>query len=79
MMHFAGQGLTGGGTGFLTPKAPTYQHHCLAHVLSNQDTGTAFGDSEVWGGPLSGGDYVMAALNRGGNVSFYYVKMMILQ
>jgi hypothetical protein len=64
-----GQGLSGGGTGFLTPKTPTYQHHCLAHVLSNQDTGTVAGDTEVWGGPLDGGDFVMAALNRGANTS----------
>ena len=61
-----GQQLTGGGTGFLTPKTPTYQHHCLAHVLSNDDTGTAVGNTEVWGGPLAGGEWVMAALNRGG-------------
>ena len=61
-----GQQLTGGGTGYLTPKTPTYQHHCLAHVLSNDDTGTAVGNTEVWGGPLAGGEWVMAALNRGG-------------
>jgi alpha-galactosidase len=35
-------------------------------VLSNADEGTADGDTEVWGGPLSGGDFVMAAVNRGG-------------
>jgi hypothetical protein len=64
-----GQGLSGGGTGYLTPKTPTYQHHCLAHVLSNEDTGTATADTEVWGGPLSGGDFVMAAVNRGGSNS----------
>ena len=42
-----GQQLTGGGTGFLTPKTPTYQHHCLAHVLSTQNAGTVSGDAEV--------------------------------
>lgn len=59
-----GAGLSGGGTGYLTPKTPTYQHHCLAHVLSNADQGSATGDTEVWGGPLAGGDFVLAALNR---------------
>jgi len=49
----------------LTPKVPTYQHHCLAHVLSTQNAGTVSGDAEVWGGPLAGGEWVMAALNRG--------------
>ena len=49
----------------LTPKVPTYQHHCLAHVLSTQNAGTVSGNAEVWGGPLAGGEWVMAALNRG--------------
>ena len=34
-------------------------------MLSNQDAGTANADTEVWGGPLSGGCFVMAAVNRG--------------
>jgi hypothetical protein len=53
------------GAGYtLTQKVPTYQHHCLAHVLSDRNEGTPNGDTEVWGGPLANGDYVMAALNR---------------
>lgn len=53
-----GSGQSGGGNGYLTPRTPTYQHHCLAHVLSNMDEGTANGSTEVWGGPLAGGDFV---------------------
>eukprot|EP00658_Telonema_sp_P-2_P049997 TRINITY_DN3806_c0_g1_i2.p1 TRINITY_DN3806_c0_g1~~TRINITY_DN3806_c0_g1_i2.p1 ORF type:complete len:606 (+),score=98.43 TRINITY_DN3806_c0_g1_i2:3-1820(+) len=49
----------------LTPKAPTYQHHCLAHVLSTSNFGTVSGSLEVWGGPLSGGAWVVGCLNRG--------------
>ena len=41
------------------------QHHCLSHVLSTANQGTASGELEVWGGPLSGGDFVLAAVNRG--------------
>lgn len=54
------------GNGYtLTAKVPTFQHHCLSHVLSTANAGTEFGDTEVWGGPLAGGDFVMAAVNRG--------------
>ena len=54
------------GNGYtLTKKVPTYRHHCLAHVQSVENEGTVAGTTEVWGGPLSGGDYVMAAYNRG--------------
>ena len=54
------------GAGYvLTPKPPTWRHHCLAHVLSTGNRGTQSGAAEVWGGPLSGGDFVVACLNRG--------------
>eukprot|EP00041_Stephanoeca_diplocostata_P023777 m.591613 g.591613 ORF g.591613 m.591613 type:complete len:604 (+) comp22381_c0_seq4:1780-3591(+) len=56
----------GDGRGYtLTQKVPTWQHHCLAHVLSVDNLGTFSGDTEVWGGPLSDGDMVMAFVNRG--------------
>eukprot|EP00911_Craspedida_sp_UC1_P002528 UC1_evm1s1876 len=48
----------------LTDKMPTWRHHCLAHVLSAGNEGTQAGQTEVWGGPLAGGDYVMALVNR---------------
>eukprot|EP00038_Savillea_parva_P009420 m.183415 g.183415 ORF g.183415 m.183415 type:complete len:611 (-) comp15806_c0_seq1:115-1947(-) len=68
-----------GGNGYtLTQKVPTYQHHCLSHVLSNQNFGTLSGTAEVWGGPLASTstspltqesegspDFVMALLNTG--------------
>ena len=47
-------------------RVPTWRHHCLAHVLSDDNAPTLAGNAEVWGGPLSGGDYVLALLNRGG-------------
>jgi hypothetical protein len=74
-----GQGLSGGGTGYLTPKTPTYQHHCLAHVLSNSDTSTAFGDTEVWGGPLANGEYVMAAVNRGSTNASIWLNWSMME
>jgi len=49
----------------LTQKVPTWQHHCLAHVLSVANDGSQHGDTEVWGGPLADGAYVVAFLNRG--------------
>lgn len=59
-----------GGNGYLlTEKLPTYQHHCLSHVLSNQNEGTMAGTLEVWGGPLASStgspDFVIALLNTG--------------
>lgn len=130
-----GAGLSGGGAGYLTPKTPTYQHHCLAPCaeqpeprhLRRRDGGTSailswpipmaarcasrlqclavqwagsVGDTspgwgcvlgaggeqcvpialipadssgiaglfiivQVWGGLLSGGDFMLAAVNRG--------------
>eukprot|EP00937_MAST-01D_sp_MAST-1D-sp2_P001136 g1136.t1 len=54
------------GAGYtLTKKMPTWRHHCLSHVLSVANAGTAPGETEVWGGPLAGGAYVLAAVNRG--------------
>eukprot|EP00750_Incisomonas_marina_P009538 INCI16037.3.p1 GENE.INCI16037.3~~INCI16037.3.p1 ORF type:complete len:463 (+),score=74.76 INCI16037.3:826-2214(+) len=56
----------GPGAGYtLTQKVPTFRHHCLAHVLSTGNVGTQASDTEVWAGPLSGGDFVVALLNRG--------------
>ena len=49
----------------LTPKVPTYAHHCLAHVLSIRNVGTDSGATEVWGGPLTGGAFVLGLLNTG--------------
>ena len=42
------------GAGYaLTKKVPTWRHHCLAHVLSVDNSGTPSGHVEVWGGPLA--------------------------
>ena len=49
----------------LTAKAPTYQHHCLAHVLSVRNAPSDSAEAEVWGGPLAGGGYVLGLLNTG--------------
>lgn len=50
----------------LTPKVPTFRRNCLAHILSEDNTGTeAAASTEVWGGPLDGGDYVLGLVNRG--------------
>jgi len=49
----------------LTKRAPTYAHHCLAHVLSVRNAPSDSADTEVWGGPLTGGAYVLALLNAG--------------
>ena len=50
----------------LSKKTPTYEHHCLAHVLSVRNGPSNAGTTEVWGGPLSGGAYVLGLLNSGG-------------
>ena len=51
----------------LTRRAPTYQHHCLAHVLSVTNAPSDSGlETEVWGGPLVGGAFVLGLLNLGG-------------
>lgn len=49
----------------LTPRVPTYRHHCLAHVLSDTNAGTQSGTTEFWGGPLSNGDFLVGLWNRG--------------
>ena len=47
----------------LTEKVPTSQHFCLGHVLSTHNS--ASGTTEVWGGPLRDGAFVVGVLNRG--------------
>jgi hypothetical protein len=48
----------------LTAKQPTAAHECLAHVLSIRNRGTDVGAvSEVWGGPLEGGAFVLGLWN----------------
>ena len=69
--------MTGGEGYVLTPKAPTWRHHCLAHVLSVANSGTIFGDTEVWGGPLAG-DYVIGLLNRGSTAATIEVEWSML-
>jgi hypothetical protein len=49
----------------LTEKVPTSQHFCLGHVLSTHNSGSASGTTEVWGGPLRDGAFVVGVLNRG--------------
>ena len=49
----------------LTPRAPTFEHHCLAHVLSVYNAPSASGETEVWGGPLDGGTFVLGLLFAG--------------
>ena len=57
---------TDGDCYMLTSRSPTYQHHCLAHVLSvrNEPSDSGLG-TEVWGGPLDNGAYVLGLLNLG--------------
>ena len=55
--------VSGGGYQ-LTGKVPTWRHHCLAHVLSDANTGTLSGHAEVWGGPLANGSFVLGLVNR---------------
>lgn len=63
----------------LTDKVPTWQHNCLSHVLSNANFGTASGTLEVWGGPLSNGDAVIALLNRGSSAATIAASWTMLQ
>jgi hypothetical protein len=49
----------------LSPRTPTWQHHCLAHVLSVRNEPSDSGTTEVWGGPLMGGAFVLGLLNAG--------------
>merc|ERR1712050_377068 len=46
----------------------------LAHVLSVANDGSQHGDTEVWGGPLTQGAYVVAFLNRGSVASTVSMK-----
>merc|ERR1712232_589396 len=76
-----------------TNKMPTWQYHCLAHVLGLGETwdstsskhwpithaGTIAGESEVWGGPLEGGDFVVALLNRGNESATISVRYSMLE
>jgi hypothetical protein len=54
----------------LTGHVPTATSWCLAHVLSfdgnvgTDPNGSQNPGSDVWGGPLAGGDYVMVLVNR---------------
>ena len=50
----------------LSHREPTYAHHCLAHVLSVRNMPSDSGTLEVWGGPLTGGAFVLGLLNTGG-------------
>lgn len=51
-----------------TLHTPTTFNYCLAHVLSYSGSvgtgGGGGGDSSVWGGPLAGGDYILALANQ---------------
>lgn len=51
----------------LTGHLPTYTDFCLSSVqaISNDGVDTNVGGVHVWGGPLSGGAYVLAIENRG--------------
>lgn len=49
----------------LSARTPTWQHHCLAHVLSVRNAPSDSGTIEVWGGPLQGGAFVLGLLNAG--------------
>ena len=53
----------------LSKRSPTFAHHCLAHVLSVRNAGSDSADTEVWGGPLAGGAFVMALLNSGASAA----------
>lgn len=50
----------------LTPRTPTYAHHCLAHVLSTGNGGTPGGSVEVWAGPLTGSAWAVGLFNPNG-------------
>ena len=49
----------------LTAKPTTFAHHCLAHTLSTANEPTDSALTEVWGGPLTGGAFVLGLLNSG--------------
>jgi len=59
----------------LTGHLPTYASLCLAHVLSydgnvgTDPSGSSSAGQDVWGGPLAGGSFVMALVNRDGSAA----------
>lgn len=63
----------------LTPRVPTYRHHCLAHVLSETNAGTESGTTEFWGGPLSNGEFVIGLLNRGNDAAEITADLELLE
>ena len=49
----------------LTPRVPTFAHHCLAHVLSVRNGPVDMGlQTEVWAGPLADSKWVIGLLNK---------------
>jgi hypothetical protein len=50
----------------LTSKTPTFEHLCLAHELSVRNGPSDACATEVWGGPLAGGAFMLGLLNSGG-------------
>ena len=44
-----------------------------------QNEGTKSGETEVWGGPLAGGTFVMAAVNRGDTAANITVGWAMLE
>lgn len=62
----------------LTPKVPTFRRNCLAHILSEDNTGTDPGNTEVWGGPLAGGDIVVGLVNRGSTSTNFTARLDLL-
>lgn len=63
----------------LTPRVPTYRHHCLAHVLSEANAGTESGATEFWGGPLSDGEFVIGLVNRGNDAAEITADLELLE
>ena len=63
----------------LTEKVPTWRHQCLAHVLSVANEGSKPGITEVWGGPLVGGAFVLALVNRGNTTADISAKFSLLE
>merc|ERR1711957_101874 len=77
----------------LSQKSSTWQHHCLAHVLGIGEAwhvteesqwpitgaGTIAGQTEVWGGPLQGGRYVLALVNRNDSAANITARYAMLE
>ena len=49
---------------WLTSMVPAPSRRCLAAIASADMAGTPANDTEVWGGPLSNGSFVLALQNR---------------